>query len=157
MRTNHAKGRGECQGRQMEFRKPLSRIRALASYRCSTTASGGAFSSRQGGPYGSRGPFRDAHLLARTSHPCQLGRARGGYGAVRGTVLYYDANWNPVGYWYKPCNGSATRWGVVGVNKVIDDFYSCDCGCTPGGCHPVILSDSPIDSLPSPSLGLVCG
>lgn len=74
-----------------------------------------------------------------------------------GTILYYDANWNQVGYWYKPCNGNSTRWGVVGVHTVIDDFYTCDCNCVPNGCHPVITHDSPIDQLPNPSLSLVCG
>jgi hypothetical protein len=72
-----------------------------------------------------------------------------------GTILYYDANWNQVGYWYKPCTGNSTRWGVVGVHVVIDDFYSCDCGCTPNGCIPTITHDAPVGQLPSPSL--VCG
>jgi hypothetical protein len=68
-----------------------------------------------------------------------------------GTILYYDENWNLVGYWYKPCIGNSTRWGVVGVHAVIDDFWVCS-GNPPDNCTPVVTFDAPVGSLPSPSL-----
>jgi hypothetical protein len=92
-----------------------------------------------------------AVALAMTLGPVTPARAMSQYG---GTILYYDANWNQVGYWYKPCNGNSTRWGVVGVHTVIDDFYGCG-GSPDDDCIPTITSDAPVGNLPSPSL--VCG
>jgi len=72
-----------------------------------------------------------------------------------GWVLYYDEDWNLVGEWYKPCQGPASRWGVVGVNVEIDEFYSCEGGPEPPDCIPVIVYDNGIGETPNPSL--VCG
>lgn len=80
--------------------------------------------------------------------PSEIAVAASQYG---GTVLYYDANWNLVGYWYKPCQGNSTRWGVVGVNALIDDFYSCGSGGG-GGCNPFIAWDAPVGQPPAPYL-----
>ncbi|HKF41539.1 MAG TPA: DUF6289 family protein [Thermoanaerobaculia bacterium] len=72
--------------------------------------------------------------------------------AAGGWVTYYDENWNLVGEWYKPCQGQASRWGVVGVYASIDEYYSCEGGPEPPSCTPWIVYDAPSGNLPNPSL-----
>lgn len=59
-----------------------------------------------------------------------------------GWVDYFDEDWNQVGSWYKPCEGQASRWGVVGVNVEIVEFYSCEGGPEPPECVPTIVHDN---------------
>ena len=74
-----------------------------------------------------------------------------------GWVMYYDENWNIVGEWYKPCNGQASRWGVVGVHSEILDYYSCEGGPEPPDCIPTIVWDSDTGYPPTPSLICMSG
>jgi hypothetical protein len=71
-----------------------------------------------------------------------------------GQIFYYNGS-TQVGYWYKPCTGNQTKWGVVGTTTEIGDFYSCEGGPEPPACVPTVTHDNPPGQTPMPSL--VCG